>query len=49
MKLASLGIPHEVDLDTEAGGHGFKYYNHMAEKAIGFLVERLEFERLRII
>ena len=48
MKLRSLGVPFECDLETSAGGHGFEYYNHMAERAIGFLVERLEKERLRL-
>ncbi len=42
MKLYSLGVPHEADLDTSHGGRGFTYYNHMAAKTIGFLVERLE-------
>ena len=49
MKLWSLGVPHEYDLETSAGGHGFDYYNHMAPKAIEFLVNRLEQERLRIV
>jgi enterochelin esterase-like enzyme len=49
MKLASLGIPFECDLETEAGGHGFTYYNHMAERAVGFLVEHLEAERRRLV
>lgn len=48
MKLSSLGVPFEADLETEAGGHGFAYYNAMAKKAIGFLVNALERERLRI-
>ena len=48
MKLGSLGDPFECDLETAAGGHGFEYYNHMAEKTIGFLVSRLEKERLRV-
>lgn len=47
MKLFSLGIPHECDLDTSGGGHGFAYYNRMADKAISFLVERLHQERRR--
>ena len=47
MKLWSLGVPHECDLETTAGGHGFVYYNTMAEKAVGFLVERLEQEQRR--
>jgi pimeloyl-ACP methyl ester carboxylesterase len=41
MKLQSLGIPHQCDLETEAGGHGFPYYNAMAERTITFLVDSL--------
>jgi len=48
MKLYSLGIMHESDLETSAGGHGWNYYNHMAPKAVGFLAERLEQERRRV-
>ncbi len=47
-KLAALGIPHDVDLETRAGGHSWDYYNHMAERAVGFIVARLERERLRV-
>ena len=49
MKLYSLGIPHECDLETEGGGHGFQYYNKMAEQAVGFLAQRLAKERMRIV
>jgi S-formylglutathione hydrolase FrmB len=48
MKLVALGIPHEYDLETTAGGHGFAYYNHMVPRAVAFLAERLERERLRL-
>lgn len=48
MKLYSLGVPHECDLETTDGGHGFQYYNRMAERAIRFIVERLESERRRL-
>ena len=48
MKLWSLGVPFECDLQTEGGGHGFGYYNVMARRAIDFLVERLEQERRRV-
>jgi S-formylglutathione hydrolase len=48
MKLAALGIPFEHDLETTGGGHGFDYYNRMAERAIGFIAARLESERLRV-
>lgn len=49
MKLYSLGIPHEFDLETRAGGHGFDYYNHQAAKAIEFLMARLDQERRRLV
>ncbi len=49
MKLYSLGIMHECDLATSAGGHGFDYYNHMAPVAIKFVAEKLERERLRVV
>lgn len=49
MKLASLGIPFECDLETTGGGHGWEYYNTMANTALGFLLERLERERLRVV
>jgi len=48
-KLFSLGIPHDVDLETSAGGHSWDYYNHMAPRAVGFLADRLERERLRVV
>lgn len=48
MKLYSLGIPHEYDLETVGGGHGFAYYSRQAPRALQFLVERLEQERLRL-
>jgi S-formylglutathione hydrolase FrmB len=47
-KLVALGVPHECDLETSGGGHGFEYYNRMAPAAIGFIAERLERERLRV-
>jgi S-formylglutathione hydrolase FrmB len=49
MKLWSLGVPFEWDLETEAGGHSFKYACHMAERAIGFLAQRLDQERRRVV
>jgi len=49
MKLFSLGVPHECDLETSAGGHTWAYEEHMAERAIGFLAEGLECERLRVV
>lgn len=49
MKLAALGIPYTCDLETSGGGHGFEYYNRMAEPALSFIVARLESERLRVV
>ncbi len=49
MKLGSIGIPFECDLESSAGGHGFSYYNHMAGKAVRFLVQGLDSEHLRVI
>jgi S-formylglutathione hydrolase FrmB len=49
MKLAALGIPYTCDLETSGGGHAFEYYNRMAEKALAFIVERLDAERLRVV
>lgn len=49
MKLSSLGVPFECDLETEGGGHGFDYYNVMADRAVTFLVERLTNERYRLV
>jgi pimeloyl-ACP methyl ester carboxylesterase len=42
MKLASIGIPHTCDLQTTGGGHGFDYYNRMAPRAVGYLVDSLD-------
>lgn len=49
MKLSSLGVPFEAELEKIGGGHGFGYYNIMAERALSFLVNGLERERLRIV
>jgi S-formylglutathione hydrolase FrmB len=48
MKLAALGIPHDYDLETSGGGHGFEYYSRMADKALDFIANRLEAERRRV-
>jgi S-formylglutathione hydrolase FrmB len=48
MKLWSLGVPFECDLETNAGGHSWHYYCHMADRSVGFVAERLERERLRV-
>jgi S-formylglutathione hydrolase FrmB len=49
MKLYSIGVPHQCDLQTSGGGHGFAYYNRMAERAVIFLAEKLDEERRRVV
>jgi S-formylglutathione hydrolase FrmB len=49
MKLSSLGVPFQCDLETSVGGHGFAYYNAMADRAIDFLVNGLASQRLRVM
>lgn len=41
MKLSSSGILYERDLDTEAGGHTWEYFNHMAQPAVEHIVQGL--------
>jgi pimeloyl-ACP methyl ester carboxylesterase len=49
MKLYSLGVPFECDLETSAGGHSFEYASHMAPRVMEFIVTSLEQERLRVL
>jgi len=49
MKLWSVGVPFDCDLETQGGGHSFDYASRMAERAIGFVADRLERERLRVV
>jgi pimeloyl-ACP methyl ester carboxylesterase len=48
-KLSALGIPHTFDLTTEAGGHSWEYFDHMAEPALRFLYAGLEQESRRLL
>jgi S-formylglutathione hydrolase FrmB len=48
MKLYSLGVPYEADLETTGGGHSWEYYEKMADPALRFIADRLERERLRV-
>ena len=48
-KLSALGVPHEMDLATSAGGHGWDYVNHMAERAVRFVHHGLELESRRLV
>lgn len=48
-KLSALGIEHEVDLTTRAGGHSWDYFDHMAERVERFLRAGLEQESRRLL
>ncbi len=48
-KLNALGVEHTADLETEAGGHSWDYFDHMAEPAIRFLYEGLDKESRRLL
>jgi S-formylglutathione hydrolase len=48
-KLNALGIAHECDLKTRAGGHGWTYFDHMASRAIRFLDAGLKAQSRRLL
>ena len=48
-KLSALGVPHEIDLTTRAGGHSWDYFNHMAERVVRFVHHGLEQESRRLL
>jgi S-formylglutathione hydrolase len=48
-KLSALGIAHEADLGTRAGGHSWDYFNHTAERVECFVVAGLEQQSRRLL
>jgi S-formylglutathione hydrolase len=48
-KLTALGIPHQIDFTTRAGGHSWTYFNQMAERALRFLRTALEQQSRRLL
>jgi S-formylglutathione hydrolase len=48
-KLAALGIVHQCDLTTQAGGHSWEYFNHMAGRAIRFLHDGMTVQSRRLL
>jgi S-formylglutathione hydrolase len=48
-KLTALGVPHEADLTTRAGGHSWDYSNHMAGRVLDFCLAGLEHESRRLL
>jgi S-formylglutathione hydrolase FrmB len=47
-KLGALGVSHECDISTRAGGHSWAYVERFAKRAMGFLVAGLEKESRRL-
>jgi esterase/lipase superfamily enzyme len=48
-KLNALGVPHEIDMTTHAGGHTWDYFNYMAERVVRFVYRGLEQESRRLL
>jgi S-formylglutathione hydrolase len=48
-KMKALGVEHQVDLATRAGGHSHAYFAAMADRVFRFLVDALEQESLRLL
>jgi S-formylglutathione hydrolase len=48
-KLSALGIPHAIDLATEAGGHSWQYFDAMAGPTLRFLYDGLQKESRRLL
>ena len=48
-KFNAVGVPHEVDLTTRAGGHSWAYFDYMAERVVRFLYAGLEQQSRRLL
>jgi poly(3-hydroxybutyrate) depolymerase len=48
-KMNALGVPHQLDITTHAGGHSWDYFNHMAERVLRFVHQGLEYESRRLL
>jgi S-formylglutathione hydrolase FrmB len=48
-KLRAIGIPHTADLDTEAGGHSWPYFNLMIPQMLEFIKAALSKENRRLL
>jgi S-formylglutathione hydrolase len=48
-KLSALGVPHEIDFTTQAGGHSWDYFNHMADRVVRFVHAGLVQESRRLL
>jgi S-formylglutathione hydrolase len=48
-KLTALGVPHEIDFTTRAGGHSWDYFNAMAHRVVRFVHYGLVQESRRLL
>src|SRR4051794_30631211 len=48
-KLNALGVEHQYDFTTRAGGHSWQYFDHRAERVLSFVVHGLEHESRRLL
>jgi S-formylglutathione hydrolase len=48
-KLNALGIPHDIDFTTRAGGHSWNYFNHMAKRVEQFIWDGLVQQSRRLL
>lgn len=48
-KLSALGVTHQCDLRTQAGGDSWEYHEHMADRALRFLYAGLDHESRRLL
>jgi S-formylglutathione hydrolase len=48
-KMMALGVPHECDLSTQAGGHSWTYFEAMSNRALRFVMAGLEKQAKRLL
>ena len=48
-KLSALGVAHEIDLTTSAGGHSWAYFERLADRAVRFVHAGLVQEGRRLL
>ncbi len=48
-KLAALGVAHEIDFATRAGGHSWAYFERLADRAVRFVHAGLVQEGRRLL
>ncbi len=48
-KLTAYGVPHVADLDTEAGGHTFAYFDRMVGPLVAWAAAELAAEGKRLL